>query len=464
MTELQGLSIERLLRFLRYMLTLRPQYNDYSCQSIVKKRLKMLIDTRTKSRAYRRHQKQGLWKALRFCAFFCLDLASLATLCRGLTLLIVVTALETNADAMATIRVATFNVSMEAENYQVLNPGEDQSLNPNALKDVLMAGVHPQVRNIAEIIQRVRPDMILLNEFDHIEDKEFGVHALQKNFLNKSQNGARPIDYAFHYVAPVNTGAPSPYDLDNDGEMTATEGDAWGFGRYPGQYGMLILSRYPILFDEVRMFQLFRWKDMPGALKPIDPLSGKPWYSDAEWTEFRLASKSVWDVPIEINGAKIHLLASHPTPPVFDGDEDRNGLRNHDEIRFLADYINGERYIYDDDGHHGGLAPESSFVILGDLNASPNGGDSYNVAINQLLNHREVNSCCMAKNTFDQSAKTTNWGLQVDYVLPSKWGIKITDSGMFWPEQGGDLSRLIESRQSSSDHRLVWLDIRVEED
>ena len=46
----------------------------------------MLIDTRTKSRACRRHQKRGLWKALRFCAFFCLDLASLATLCRGLTL------------------------------------------------------------------------------------------------------------------------------------------------------------------------------------------------------------------------------------------------------------------------------------------------------------------------------------------------------------------------------------------
>ena len=44
----------------------------------------MLIDTRTKSRAYGRHQKQGLWKALRFCAFFCLDLAALTTLCRGL--------------------------------------------------------------------------------------------------------------------------------------------------------------------------------------------------------------------------------------------------------------------------------------------------------------------------------------------------------------------------------------------
>ena len=69
---------------------MRPQHNDYSCQSIVKKRLKMLIDTRAKSRAYERHQKQGLWKALRFYAFFCLDLASLATLCRGLFIKIAV--------------------------------------------------------------------------------------------------------------------------------------------------------------------------------------------------------------------------------------------------------------------------------------------------------------------------------------------------------------------------------------
>ena len=36
-------------------ISLRPQHNDYSCQSIVKKRLKMLIYTNTKSRAYGRH-------------------------------------------------------------------------------------------------------------------------------------------------------------------------------------------------------------------------------------------------------------------------------------------------------------------------------------------------------------------------------------------------------------------------
>ena len=54
---------------------------------------------------------------------------------------------------------------------------------------------------------------------------------------------------------------------------------------------------------------------------------------------FRLSSKSHWDVPIRIGRETVHFLVSHPTPPVFDGPEDRNGTRNHDEIRFWADYV-----------------------------------------------------------------------------------------------------------------------------
>ena len=46
----------------------------------------------------------------------------------------------------------------------------------------------------------------------------------------------------------------------------------------------------------------------------------------------------------------MHLLVAHPTPPTFDGAEDRNGTRNHDEIRFWADYVRPARghYMYDD--------------------------------------------------------------------------------------------------------------------
>ena len=53
----------------------------------------------------------------------------------------------------------------------------------------------------------------------------------------------------------------------------------------------------------------------------------------------------------------LHVLASHPTPPTFDGPEDRNGRRNHDEIRFWADYISPGQsgYIVDDEGRSGGI-------------------------------------------------------------------------------------------------------------
>ena len=80
---------------------------------------------------------------------------------------------------------------------------------------------------------------------------------------------------------------------------------------------------------------------MPGARLPDDPATPEPadWYSPEELTVVRLSSKSHWDVPIDVGGGIVHVLASHPTPPVFDGPEDRNGLRNADEIRFWADYI-----------------------------------------------------------------------------------------------------------------------------
>jgi hypothetical protein len=55
---------------------------------------------------------------------------------------------------------------------------------------------------------------------------------------------------------------------------------------------------------------------------------------------------------VKVGGKTIHVLASHPTPPTFDGAEDRNGKRNHDEIRFWRDYISEKtsNYIYDDKG------------------------------------------------------------------------------------------------------------------
>ena len=71
------------------------------------------------------------------------------------------------------LKVATFNVSMEATNYKALGMKPSDQV----LQHVLSTGEHSQVKNIAEIIQRVNPDILMLNEFDYIADKRKGVDA-----------------------------------------------------------------------------------------------------------------------------------------------------------------------------------------------------------------------------------------------------------------------------------------------
>src|SRR5215207_6601360 len=124
----------------------------------------------------------------------------------------------------------------------------------------------PQAQAVAEVIQRVRPDVLLINEFD-FDAEGLAARLFQRNYLSVCHNGALPIDYRYRFVAPSNTGIPSGFGLVNNGSVGGPN-DAFGFGAFPGQFGMAVFSRYPILRDQVRTFQLFLWKDMPGALLP----------------------------------------------------------------------------------------------------------------------------------------------------------------------------------------------------
>ncbi|KRB38999.1 endonuclease/exonuclease/phosphatase family protein [Microbacterium sp. Root180] len=370
------------------------------------------------------------------------------------------------------LRVATYNLS----------------LNRNAAGQLvtdLSTGANAQARTVAEVIQRANPDVVLLNEFDYVEGG-LAVDLFRDNYLEVSQNGAAPVEYPYAFVAPSNTGVPSGFDLNNNGVVSGGD-DAFGFGLFEGQYGMVVLSKHPIVTEDVRTFQRFLWKDMPGALLPDDPATAAPadWYSPDELDVFRLSSKSHWDVPVEVGGHTVHVLASHPTPPTFDGVEDRNGLRNHDEIRFWADYVTPgkSRYIYDDEGGRGGLSPSSSFVILGDQNADPLDGDSVDAAIGQLLDHRwivdpkPISAGAVEAAALQGGANETHRGdpaydtadfadgapgnLRADYVLPSR-DLRPVDAGVFWPVQADPLSVLTGVFPfPSSDHRLVWVDVKV---
>ncbi|WP_194867311.1 endonuclease/exonuclease/phosphatase family protein [Pseudoalteromonas sp. PPB1] len=371
------------------------------------------------------------------------------------------TASEKMSEDNQTLRVATFNVSMEATNYDMTN---HTTPSDNALTVALKSGDFSQINNIAEIIQRTRPDIILLNEFDYIADPQQGIHLFQRDYLEVSQNGFDPIKYPYVYLAPVNTGVETPFAGDKNARLTH-----YGFGKYPGQYAMVLLSRYPIQQDQIRTFQHFLWKDMPNNLMPTQA-DGSSWYSKEEVSAMRLSSKSHWDIPVQVCNQQINVLASHPTPPVFDGPEDRNGKRNHDELRLWKDYISstGNAYIYDDMGQRGGFAAQS-FVILGDLNASSVDGDAYPGAIDQLLKHPRVNHYPAPTSEGGRLNKpdnkhaashTAHWGMRADYVLPSA-NLTVSDSGVFWPAKNQAGAELVADRASSSDHRLVWVDITL---
>jgi len=358
--------------------------------------------------------------------------------------------------AAQSVRIATYNTSMN-----LCLPGGD-GCQAGGLVDQLTSNDSAQPRQIAEQLQRVRPEIVLLNEFNY-DAEGTAAELFQQNYLSIPQNisqsdsAAAPIEYPYRYLAPVNTGVASGLDLDNNGSVAATPGtanyagDAFGFGEFEGRYGMLVLSMFPIQSESVRTFQNFLWQDMPNALLPTE------WYSKEEQAAVRLSSKSHWDVPVDVNGQTIHLLASHPTPPVFDGAEDRNGRRNHDEIRLWADYVTpgAGDYLVDDNGSVGGLAESASFVVVGDLNSDTEKGDGIDGSIEQLLDNPRVNSSFVPA-TPRGITDTATFNLRADYVLPSI-DLTVLDGQIFEPLRPDPLARL----NRASDHRMVWLDVAI---
>lgn len=381
--------------------------------------------------------------------------------------------------AAVTLRVATFN--MEDVRTSELRTGDSARL-----------------RGLAEVIQRVRPNVILLNEIAY--DMAGGPDVIDGDA--PGQNGQRFVELYLSvpqakglepmrmraFMAPVNTGVPSGFDLDNDGTVTTTYpprvkaedveafraaeelgrkygNDCWGFGTFPGQYGMALLVDERLAIDEakVRTFRLMPWDYMPGAFIPAGA-DGSAWYSAEEKEKMRLSSKSHWDVPVTMpNGAVVHFLCSHPTPPAFDGAEQRNQKRNHDEIRFWADYVEGQPYIVDDKNVGGGMSRRAPFVILGDLNADPTKGNRFKDPIRTVLgsverlNMAEVPTASVEVAGLE-ATDTAMFKLRADYVLPSK-DLEVKKAGVWRDAPGGGSGG--GKGPFPSDHFPVWMDLVV---
>ena len=380
-----------------------------------------------------------------------------------------------------TVRIVLFNIR-ELKTEKLLAVDDQGS------------GTHPQALAAARVVQRLQPDVLVVQEIDHDysaadEGLDLNARRWRENYL---VHGDEPLALPHTFAAPNNTGVLTGLDLNGDGTAAreADRGDrrhgddAFGFGRYPGEFSMAVLSKYPIVVDEARTFQKFLWKDLPGNHLPVG------YYSEDAVTIFRLSSKSHWDLPIEVDGRRLHLLVSHPTPQGFDGDEDKNGRRNFDEIKLWAAYLDGETSLYDDKGGRGGYVGAAPFLIVGDLNAAPphpgqaEGGPFGPVpydgkySIQQLLEHPRVQdsgSWTTSRGALlhktdapraagppaypERSTAVFGDGVRIDYLLPSR-NLEIVGGGVFWPDPSEDPEGAQWAEQAS-DHRAVWLDVRL---
>lgn len=326
-----------------------------------------------------------------------------------------------------------------------------------------------RVKQAVQIIADTGVSAVLVNEIAWTEDQRHVAH------LAKMLEDATGYGWRF-VAAPSNTGVHSGIDLDHDGRVSSQPGlrayanDCFGYGEFPGHYAMALFVRSDlrISWDHVRTFRETLWRDMPGNAIPEGDQENGLWYTPAALEVFRLSSKSHWDVPvIDEGGRVIHLLCSHPTPPVFDGPEDRNGRRNHDEIRFWLDYIDNAPWITDDAGVEGGLDADASFIVMGDLNADPVDGDTYQNPAKLLLDHARVNGDFAPESRIPgesgrhaplDATDTSKFGLRIDYVQPSvdlevlAGGVVRGDADV--PDADPPLGAYV-----ASDHFPVWVEI-----
>ena len=133
-------------------------------------------------------------------------------------------------------------------------------------------------------------------------------------------------------------------------------------------------------------------------------------------------------------GGVLRLMTWHATTPAFDGPEDRNGRRNHDETAFWSALLAGNLTF---------APPEVPFLLIGQANSDPAKGDGRPDAIRALLANPMLQDVLPPGDTVDYGG--TIGALRVAYILPSS-GLAITDSGI-----GG--------ASDASRHRPIWVQI-----
>lgn len=373
---------------------------------------------------------------------------------------------------LASLTLATCASSARAAAYAIQPPEEEAVTIRVATWDVgslstreLLDPASPRPLQIAQVIQRLRPNVLLLvgvaydmpGGLDAGSGEPPGLNArrLAEDFLAHPQATDLQPMRMIAWMPPTNSGQPSGRDLDRSGTVineylaasargaeldVGFSGDAWGPGAYPGQRGVMLLvdARLEALIDRSRTFRRLPWDFLPAPSMPAGPGGEGEWFASEVRGVVRLSSTTHVDLPIRLpNGAVVHVLGSAPalvtgapTPA-----RERRARRNRDEIRFWELYIESGEGVVDDDGVPGGLGASAdgeplfdpSFIVLGPLGVTPEDPLGFKDPIGEsLLVVSRINGRVVPESSGPDgsgrvlsSSATGQDDRRTDYVLPS---------------------------------------------
>jgi endonuclease/exonuclease/phosphatase family metal-dependent hydrolase len=329
-----------------------------------------------------------------------------------------------------TLRIATFNTELSRKGPGLL------------LRDIERDN-DAQIQAVVAVISQNQPDILVLQGIDW----DHGAQALRALEQRLAAAGS-PFPHLFS--RQPNTGLATGLDLDGD-QRLGGPGDSQGYGDYTGRSGMAVLSRYPILADDVSDLSGLLWRDVPGATLPRHQ-DGSPFPSPQAQAVQRLSTTAHWALPVAANkDTRLTLLVFKATTPLFDGVEDRNGLRNADEIRLWQAFLSGQL------PPEIGLPPTRRFLIAGGANLDPKKGAGRREVIAGLLQDPRLKD--PQPRSSQSGTDTVDWGkdrrMRVDYLLPSR-DLQVVASGVDWPDSPEDAAA------QASRHRLVWVDIALD--
>ncbi len=315
---------------------------------------------------------------------------------------------------------------------------------PGLLLHAIVQGKDPQLQALAQVVALLDADVLLLHDIDL--DAGGATAAALGRFL--AQNGA---PYA-HILAPMpNAGVPSGLDLNGDGRLGRAN-DALGYGAFRGQGGMVLLSRLPIISEELIDFTGLLWRDLPGASLPKRS-DGTAFPSAAALEVQPLSAVGAWAVPLRLPGGagRLWVMAFHASPPVFDGPEDRNDRRNADELHLWAQAL---------DGTLAPALPGQYFALMGVTNIDPHLGEGRRDGLQRLAQHPRLHPDAQSPHLGLPTVDWSGLGLglrQASRIFPAR-SLQLRGGGVMWPAPQSPKAAIFAK---ASRHRPVWLDIAI---